>query len=49
MNLQDTGWKGMDWIDLGQDRDRWWGCCVCSCEPSGFIKCGEFFDEVRNY
>ena len=20
----DLGWKGMDWIDLPQDRKRWW-------------------------
>ena len=19
-----VGWGGMDWIDLAQDRDRWW-------------------------
>jgi hypothetical protein len=23
MDLQEVGW-GMDWIDLAQDRDRWW-------------------------
>jgi hypothetical protein len=23
MDLQEMGWKGMDWIDLAQDRDRW--------------------------
>jgi hypothetical protein len=23
MNLQDVGW-GMAWIELAQDRDRWW-------------------------
>jgi hypothetical protein len=22
--LQELGWGGMDWIDLAQDRDRWW-------------------------
>jgi hypothetical protein len=20
----DIGWGGMDWIDLAQDRDKWW-------------------------
>jgi hypothetical protein len=20
----DLGWEGMDWIDLAQDKDRWW-------------------------
>ena len=24
MVLQEMGWGGMDWIDLAQDRDRWW-------------------------
>jgi hypothetical protein len=24
MELNDVGWGGMDWIDLAQDRDRWW-------------------------
>jgi hypothetical protein len=23
INLRETGWDGMDWIDLAQDRDRW--------------------------
>jgi hypothetical protein len=23
MDVQQLGWGGMDWIDLGQDRDRW--------------------------
>jgi hypothetical protein len=24
MNLQDVGWRGMDWIALAEYRDRWW-------------------------
>jgi hypothetical protein len=24
MDLQKVGWRGMDWIALAQDRDRWW-------------------------
>jgi hypothetical protein len=23
MNLRETGWDGMDWIDLAQGRDQW--------------------------
>jgi hypothetical protein len=23
MDLRETGWGCMDWINLGQDRDRW--------------------------
>jgi len=22
-DLKEVGWRGMDWIDLDQDRDRW--------------------------
>jgi hypothetical protein len=25
MDLSEIGWDGMDWIDLGQDRDLWRG------------------------
>ena len=24
MDLQEGGWESMDWIDLAQDRKRWW-------------------------
>jgi len=24
MDFQEVGFGGMDWIDLTQDRDRWW-------------------------
>jgi hypothetical protein len=24
MNLQEVGSEVMEWIDLAQDRDRWW-------------------------
>jgi hypothetical protein len=23
MDLRETGWEGMEWIHLAQDRDRW--------------------------
>jgi hypothetical protein len=23
MDLQEVGWRGMNWIDLAEDRDRW--------------------------
>ena len=34
----------MDWIDLAEDRDRWWEPCKRGNEPLGSIKCGEFLD-----
>jgi hypothetical protein len=33
MDLIETGWDGMDWIDLAQDRDEQGN------EPSGSIEC----------
>jgi hypothetical protein len=24
MGVQDTGWEGVDWIHLSQDRVQWW-------------------------
>jgi hypothetical protein len=24
MDLREVGWGYIDWIDLAQDRDRWW-------------------------
>ena len=23
MDLREVGWKGMDWIDLAEDKERW--------------------------
>jgi hypothetical protein len=23
MDLRDTGWDGVDWMDMAQDRDQW--------------------------
>ena len=24
MGLKETGWEGVDWIHLDQDRNKWW-------------------------
>jgi hypothetical protein len=24
MDLREVGWKGVDWMHLIQDRDKWW-------------------------
>ena len=44
LDLPDVGWRGMDWIDLAQDRDRWRAVVNAVMNPWGFIKCGEFLD-----
>jgi hypothetical protein len=44
MDLQEVGCWGMDWINVAQDRDRWWALVNVVKKLSGSIKCGEFFD-----
>ena len=34
---------GVDWISVAQGRVKVMGTCKCGNEPSGSIKCGEFF------
>jgi hypothetical protein len=34
MDLRDIGWGGMEWIQLAQDRDRWW--VLVTTERSSF-------------
>jgi hypothetical protein len=36
--------RGVDWINLAQDRDR---CCEHGHEHVGYIKFGEFLDQLR--
>ena len=41
-------WVGsLDWIELAQYRVQVASTCECGNEPSGSIKCGEFFDWLR--
>jgi hypothetical protein len=43
MDLQEVGCRGMDSIELAQDRQVA-GTCECANEHSGSIKCGESLD-----
>jgi hypothetical protein len=44
MDLQEVGWGGLDWMDLAQHKGQVVGSCEYGDEPSGSIKCGEFFE-----
>jgi len=43
MDLKDIQWEGVDWIDLAQDRDRWWVLWVW-CTTFGFCTKWGIFD-----
>jgi hypothetical protein len=43
MNLRETGWGGMHWIDLDQDREQWRALEHYN-EPSGSVKFCEFLE-----
>jgi len=42
MELQEVGWRGMDWNDLAQERDKW--RATCRNELPVYIRYGEFLD-----
>ena len=44
MDLLRSGMGGIRWIDQAQDMRQVAGCCGCSDELPGSIKCGEFLD-----
>jgi hypothetical protein len=48
VDLRETGWNGMDWIDLAQDGDQW-SCWEHGDEPSGSLKCWEVLELLHNW
>jgi hypothetical protein len=45
IDLLEVGWGYKDWVDVLQDRDRYWvGSCEGDDEPLISITCGEFLD-----
>jgi hypothetical protein len=42
MDLQEVGWWDMDWIELAQDRDRWWDLVNAVMNLRGSIKGRKF-------
>jgi len=44
MDFKEVGWRGMDWIDLDQDRDRWQAVVNLAMKFSCSIKCWEFLN-----
>jgi hypothetical protein len=37
MDLTESGWDGMDWIDVAEDRDQWRALVDTVKRPSGSI------------
>jgi hypothetical protein len=41
---KETGWEGVDWMHLAQDRDQWQAVMNTVKNLRGFIKGGELLD-----
>jgi hypothetical protein len=49
IDLRETGWDGVDWVNLTQVRGPVEGSCEPGDEPSGSIKCWEVFEWLPNW
>jgi hypothetical protein len=49
MDLRETGWDGVDWIDMAQDRDQWRALVNTVMNLRGSIKCWEFLEWLHNW
>jgi hypothetical protein len=43
IDLRETGWDGMDWIDMAQDRDQW------RVLVNAVMKCWEVLEWLHNW
>jgi hypothetical protein len=48
MDLKEIEWGGVNWMNLGRDRDQWWAV-VNTNEPWGSIYGREFLDYLSDY
>jgi len=48
MHFKETGWKGIGWINLAQDMDKWQGLVIKVTNHSSPTKCREYFDYFWN-
>jgi hypothetical protein len=49
MDLGETEWDGVDWIDMAQDRDYWRALVNMVLNLSGSIKCCEVLQGLHNW
>jgi hypothetical protein len=47
--VKEVGYKGVCWIKLAHDKEKWQAFCEHGNEPWGSIKYGEFLDYLRKY
>jgi hypothetical protein len=49
MDLGQTEWDGVDWVDLAQEYGSVMGSCEHGDEPSGSIKCWQVLEWLYNW
>jgi hypothetical protein len=48
MYITEILWQGVDWINLTQNRDKWWALFNTVMHFLGSIKCSRFVDQLKN-
>jgi hypothetical protein len=44
MKVQEIGWSGMDWIEIAEDREKWWAFVNAVRKLPVSIKCKEYLE-----